>query len=38
MRQFLQESYYQPCAHPVPAHALHCLLKEEDKQGGDPLR
>lgn len=37
MKQSLQESYYQPCAHPAPAHALYHLLKEEGKQGGDPL-
>lgn len=38
MKQSLQESYYQPCAHPAPAHALYHLLKEEGKQGGDALR
>ena len=38
MKQSLQESYYQPCPHPAPAHALYRLPKEEGKQGGDPLR
>lgn len=38
MKQSLQESYYQPCAHPAPAHTLCHLLKEEGKQGGDALQ
>lgn len=38
MKQSHQESYYQPCAHPAPAHALYHLLKKEGKQGGDPLQ
>lgn len=38
MKQSLQESYYQPRAHPAPAHALYHLLKEEGKQGGDALQ